>query len=134
MERKEFVGLVASGALTLSLLSLIEACSKSAVGVTGVDFNLDLTQTANEALTQPGGYVVSNNVIIINTGSGYVALSDICTHAGCAVLYDSSTKTLPCPCHGSLFNINGTVLRGPAVTSLHKYAVAQSGNTLHVTG
>lgn len=131
MERKEFVALVTSGALTLSFLSFIESCSKSAASV---NFNLDLTQTANKTLQQTGGYVISNNVIIINTGSEYVALSDICTHVGCALLYDSSTKTLPCLCHGSLFNTNGTVLRGPATTSLQKFTVAQSGNILHITG
>jgi len=131
LERKEFVCLVTSGALTLSFLSLIESCSKSAASV---NFNLDLTQAANMALQQTGGYVISNNVIIINTGSGYVALSDICTHAGCALFYDNSTRTLPCLCHGSLFNTNGTVLRGPAITSLQKFTVTQSGNTLHITG
>lgn len=46
------------------------------------------------------------------------AMSILCTHVCCEVQYDSTTTDLYCPCHGSVFDQNGNVLRGPAATKL----------------
>lgn len=44
---------------------------------------------------------------------GFVAR---CTHAGCAVVVKSGG--IDCPCHGSKFNLDGSVAHGPATTPL----------------
>jgi glycine/D-amino acid oxidase-like deaminating enzyme/nitrite reductase/ring-hydroxylating ferredoxin subunit len=41
-----------------------------------------------------------------------------CTHAGCHVHWNSLETCWDCPCHGSHFAPDGTVLNGPAVTPL----------------
>ncbi|MBE0676498.1 MAG: Rieske (2Fe-2S) protein [Bacteroidales bacterium] len=80
-----------------------------------------------------GGFVTVSNIIVINTGSGnYTALSSVCTHEGCAVTYNSSANNLPCPCHGSVFAIGGSVLNGPATQPLKVYPVTKTGNTLSI--
>jgi ubiquinol-cytochrome c reductase iron-sulfur subunit len=52
---------------------------------------------------------------------GYVALSKVCTHAGCPVgLYQQQYKKLLCPCHQSTFSVpdGGRPTFGPATRSL----------------
>ena len=41
-------------------------------------------------------------------------VSAVCTHAGCIVLWDHSEARWSCPCHGSRFEPDGTVAKGPA--------------------
>jgi glycine/D-amino acid oxidase-like deaminating enzyme/nitrite reductase/ring-hydroxylating ferredoxin subunit len=48
------------------------------------------------------------------------ALSPVCTHAACIVNWNSTEKSWDCPCHGARYDINGTVLTGPATKNLTK--------------
>ncbi len=41
-----------------------------------------------------------------------------CPHAGCPVEYVADTKQFVCPCHGSRFASDGTLLEGPAKSGL----------------
>jgi len=46
------------------------------------------------------------------------ARSATCTHLGCVVQWNSLEQCWDCPCHGSQFAPDGTVLNGPAITAL----------------
>jgi cytochrome b6-f complex iron-sulfur subunit len=61
-------------------------------------------------------------------GGGYAAVSSVCTHRGCTV--DLGGPGLACPCHGSQYDREGRVMRGPANRALTRYPVRVSGDQL----
>ena len=46
------------------------------------------------------------------------ALNAVCTHLGCVVPWNKAENKFMCPCHGSQYDKNGKVVRGPAPLSL----------------
>jgi Rieske Fe-S protein len=76
-----------------------------------------------------GGFVVMNQgkvqVLAIN-----------CSHLGCSVALNEGAKSFDCPCHGSRFHIDGTVLRGPAAYPLSHltWKQGQDASTIEVDG
>jgi Rieske Fe-S protein len=69
--------------------------------------------------------LVMSNVVVARDGSGVYAMSGVCTHAGCLINDAAGTIAagLGCPCHGSTFDGDGNVTRGPARASLQHYQV-----------
>lgn len=55
---------------------------------------------------------------------GFLAISGKCTHLGCAVPWVEERKRFECPCHASLFDPKGNVLKGPASRGLDLYMVS----------
>jgi Rieske Fe-S protein len=66
--------------------------------------------------------------LLVLDGGGYAALSSICTHRGCTV--DLGGPGLACPCHGSQYDREGQVTRGPASRALRRYPVRAAGDEL----
>ncbi len=75
-------------------------------------------------------------VAIGRDAGGAYAMTLRCTHAGCDIssLGTVSPSGLQCNCHGSRFDANGAVTKGPAVLPLRHFAVSidATGNlTVH---
>src|ERR1700690_4655397 len=74
--------------------------------------------------------MVANGFVIGRDMAGLYAMSAICTHQGCgmSVVGAASQESLFCACHGSAFNGNGGVTRGPARRPLQHYQLEVAAN------
>jgi len=50
-----------------------------------------------------------------------VAYGPQCTHLGCAYHWDEGREHFLCPCHTSVFGVDGAVISGPAPRPLDRY-------------
>jgi menaquinol-cytochrome c reductase iron-sulfur subunit len=50
-----------------------------------------------------------------------VAYGPQCTHLGCAYHWDETHDRFLCPCHTSVFGVDGAVISGPASRPLDRY-------------
>jgi glycine/D-amino acid oxidase-like deaminating enzyme/nitrite reductase/ring-hydroxylating ferredoxin subunit len=55
----------------------------------------------------------------------YHAVSAVCPHMGCHVEWNDGERSWDCPCHGSRFDFDGTVLHAPAVDDLERYDLSR---------
>lgn len=55
-----------------------------------------------------------------DTDGGLQAVSATCTHLGCIVHFNDAETAWECPCHGSRFGVDGSVLQGPATRALER--------------
>jgi Rieske Fe-S protein len=63
--------------------------------------------------------------------TAFRALSALCTHQACTVEWDGSAR-FDCPCHGSQFTAEGTVMRGPAASPLRTFQTMLAGDQLTI--
>ena len=55
-------------------------------------------------------------------------VSPVCTHLKCIVHWNQAERSWDCPCHGSRFSYDGTVLEGPAIAPLEKRMAPPAGD------
>jgi glycine/D-amino acid oxidase-like deaminating enzyme/nitrite reductase/ring-hydroxylating ferredoxin subunit len=56
------------------------------------------------------------------------AVSNTCTHLGCRLNWNNAETSWDCACHGSRFDVDGSILDGPAVTPLPQVHVEGQGD------
>ncbi len=131
-DRRGFVGL-AAGAVVAAVLP---ACaSVASLPVRPQDGVVRLVLREHPRLVAPGGWLrirpdgQDTAIYVLNLGDGFAALSPVCQHQGCIV--DIRGALLVCPCHGSTYDREGAVLRGPTERPLVRYpAVVTAGGEL----
>ena len=68
-------------------------------------------------------YIQDQQVYILRAADGFYAVSAVCTHLGCITQWKPEDNQIECPCHGSKFKRNGTVVAGPAPRTLPHFAI-----------
>jgi Rieske Fe-S protein len=77
-----------------------------------------------------GSGVIVGEVVVTQPSAGvFKGFSAKCTHAGCTV-NKVADGTIDCPCHGSKYNLDGSVANGPATKPLEAQAVTVQGDSI----
>jgi len=120
MARREMLVLIGASAGAAAAAAALSGCGpQTGSPPTGS------VPAGNMSALAVGSMLVMSNLVVARDANGVYAMSAVCTHAGC-LLDDGSqsiTAGLYCPCHGSAFDGNGNVTRGPARSPLQHYAV-----------
>lgn len=128
-----------------ALATLLESCgSDNPVDSSGgniariqasiVNGTITLTVDANSPLAAVGSAALvqaSNSSLLVarTAQDAFTAVTAICTHQACTITgYNNQIYT--CPCHGSQFNTNGRVARGPATSALRTFQTQFANNQL----
>ena len=131
MPRRDFLGLAAAwsaaGALFLALLGMSRLPRAAVLPSPSKKFRVTLPESLG-----PGGVFVppGRSVVVLRDAAGVYALSTICTHLGCIV--KRAADGFDCPCHGSRFAADGSVLRGPAPKALPWLEVRHTGGSTFI--
>ena len=75
------------------------------------------------------GVIVDKTVLTQPTAGVFKGFSAKCTHAGCTV-NKVADGTIDCPCHGSKFNLDGSVASGPAQKPLEVENITVQGDSI----
>ena len=70
--------------------------------------------------------------VVKSADNRITAFGPQCTHLGCAYHWEEGKNEFLCPCHSSLFGIDGRVISGPAPRPLDRYQTRIEGNKLMV--
>jgi Rieske Fe-S protein len=77
-----------------------------------------------------GSGLIVDKVVVTQPSAGvFKGFSATCTHAGCTV-NKIADGTIDCPCHGSKFNLDGSVANGPATKPLEVKTVTVEGDSI----
>ena len=117
LSRRDFLKLARTGLLTLSGL----------LGLGGLlrflSYQSQPPDPTEFVLESPADYAVGSRTLLpdvpallIHSATDFSALSLVCPHLGCTV--EPQPDGFTCPCHGSRFDLQGKLRRGPASKAL----------------
>ncbi|NCO73955.1 MAG: cytochrome b6-f complex iron-sulfur subunit [Cyanobacteria bacterium] len=136
MGRRQFMNLLTFGTITgvaagalYPVVSYFIPKSSGGVGggLTAKDkLGNDIVASAFLATHQPGDRTLAQGlkgdptylVVTEDKAIASYGINAVCTHLGCVVPWNAAEDKFICPCHGSQYNNEGKVVRGPAPLSL----------------
>lgn len=71
-------------------------------------------------------------VYVVKLSAGTKVFSNTCTHMQCPVRWEASIGQFLCPCHGGLYDIDGTNVGGPPPKPLPQYVHRFDGSVLYI--
>jgi cytochrome b6-f complex iron-sulfur subunit len=117
-DRRSFLSLLARGSVAAAVTAVV------AQTIRFLSFQPPGSASSIMPLGQPDGYprgslvyLAEARVYVGHDGAGLYALDAVCPHLGCLVKLHEDGGFI-CPCHDSLFDIEGRALSGPATRPL----------------
>jgi cytochrome b6-f complex iron-sulfur subunit len=143
MKRRDFLSWVGVGTLATSLPVVLAACNANEqatdtpadsaaaekVDSTPRDDGFAAVGTV-ETLDEKGfisdkAFFAGSVMVIRNPDdpAAVIAVNSMCPHQGCGVEWKPEESQFQCPCHGSAFEPDGSLVSGPATKDLGKFEV-----------
>ena len=144
MERKQFLKSLGAGAAFALTFPCLHGCSSDGgeelidgdivEEPTGIDFRIDLTTEEASKLSENGGFILKNLVVIAKNANGeFVAVSQICAHQGYdQVRYNMEQENFYCNVHGAKYSQRGLPVNTVTNNSLKVYNVELTANVLRI--
>jgi len=73
-------------------------------------------------------YFLSGRFYVTQYKGGLRALYQKCPHLGCRVPFCQSSGRFECPCHGSVYNLIGEYVSGPAPRGMDRFGISISAD------
>jgi Rieske Fe-S protein len=77
-------------------------------------------------------YFPTGRFYVTASEGSVVALFQKCPHLGCRVPFCDSSGRFECPCHGSVYNIRGEYIQGPAPRGMDRFFIRVEGDKVLV--
>ena len=92
---------------------------------------------AGTALANTGGTAIVTSslgtMLVVRSGTASVsAFTATCTHQQCTVT-GFTEGVFQCPCHGSRYDTNGAVVRGPSTQNLRRFNATITNDVISIT-
>jgi cytochrome b6-f complex iron-sulfur subunit len=99
--------------------------------------NLDGTGTLSlrpeDAYPEGSATFVREGHLYVTRAKGQLfAVSQKCPHLGCRVPFCEGSGRFECPCHGSIYNVAGEHIAGPAPRGLDRYPIVVENGRVSV--
>jgi cytochrome b6-f complex iron-sulfur subunit len=125
------LGLVAIAELAFFTLSMLRPGKKSLKDNPAINIKV-AGNVEDFPVTSVTPDRVNKYFLVRSEDGGFLALSLICSHLGCSVLWDKTKNQFVCPCHSSAFDRLGNVINSPAPRALDYYPVIIEGGKVKV--
>jgi len=124
--RRKFISLLGWGSFSAATLLFLVGIFRSLRP--GVLYEPPTTFKADKPEHYPEGaptLIPEEKVFIDRDEKGIYAMSAICTHLGCRVLWIEGENGYHCPCHGARFDRAGINIEGPAPRPLPRFGMSK---------
>ncbi|HHN74239.1 MAG TPA: ubiquinol-cytochrome c reductase iron-sulfur subunit [Acidobacteria bacterium] len=131
--RRRFLSTTTLGALGVTLAGTLAICGRflwpSVLFEAPSRF---LAARIGDVLRRPILFLRKRRVYVVRDERGVFSESAVCTHLGCLTRPNPGNDGFFCPCHGSRFALDGTVIKGPAPDPLAHFKTEQRDEHLWV--
>lgn len=129
VSRRQFIKTLTIAGAAISVAPLMRGTAYAASSWISVGKTDEFDTSSYKKVTLADG----SNIYVTRKSDGtYKALSTKCTHKGCDVLWVQGRKSFQCPCHGGVYNSEGTNVAGPPKSALSEYTTKVENNTVYI--
>jgi len=110
---------LAKSALAAAAIVALDGCGDGQIGPAAVTLGsgvtIKVTDFPDLATVGTVVAITGDRALVRTSTTTFQGFSRVCTHQGC--ITDVRNNRFECPCHGSIFSSDGSVIRGPDIAS-----------------